>query len=72
MILGFFIQKFYFMILDDDKYITAPFMQKIIDLKNDRSITLIKSTSHKNTELAKSIIHLFANCNSKLQQFLSL
>ena len=57
-ILGFFIQKFYFMILDDDKYITAPFMQKIIDLKNDRSITLIKSTSHKNTKLAKSIIHL--------------
>ena len=57
-ILGFFIQKFYFMILDDDKYITAPFMQKIIDLKNDRSITLIKSTSHKNMELAKSIIHL--------------
>ena len=57
-ILGFFIQKFYFMILDDYKYITAPFMKKIIDLKNDRSITLIKSTSHKNTELVKSIIHL--------------
>lgn len=57
-ILGFFIQKFYFMIPEQNTLLTAPFMQKIIDLKNDRSITLIKSTSHKNTELAKSIIHL--------------
>lgn len=57
-ILGFFIQKFYFMIPEKDTLLTAPFMQKIIELKNDRSITLIKATSHKNTELAKSIIHL--------------
>ena len=46
------------MIPEKDKLLTAPFMQKIIDMKNDRSITLIKATNHKNTELAKSILHL--------------
>ena len=57
-ILGFFIQKFYFMAVNEDKLITAPFMQKIVDMKNNSSIDIIKSTSHKNTELAKSIIYL--------------
>ena len=58
IILGFFIQKFFFMAVNDNKMITAPFMQKIIDMKNDRSITIIKTISHKNTELSKSIVYL--------------
>ncbi len=58
IILGFFIQKFYFVTVENDKYVPTPFMQKIIEMKNDNSIVLFKSVNTKNTELSKSFLYL--------------
>lgn len=58
IILGFFIQKFYFVTIENDKYVPTPFMQKIIDMKNDKTIVLFKSVNTKNTELSKSFQYI--------------
>lgn len=58
IILGFFIQKFYFVTVENDKYVPTPFMKKIIDMKNDKSIVLFKSVNTKNTELSKSFLYI--------------
>ena len=58
IILGFFIQKFYFVTVENNKYVPTPFMQKIIDMKNDKSIVLFKSVNTKNTELSKSFLYI--------------
>ncbi len=58
IILGFFIQKFYFVTVENDKYVPTLFMQKIIEMKNDKSIVLFKSVNTKNTELSKSFLYL--------------
>lgn len=58
MILGFFIQKFYFAIIKENRFIPTPYMQKIIDMKNDKSIILFKSLNTKNTELQRSFLYL--------------
>lgn len=58
IILGFFIQKFYFVTVENDKYVPTSFMQKIIDMKNDKSIVLFKSVNTKNTELSKSFLYI--------------
>ena len=58
LILGFFIQKFYFVTVENNEYVPTPFMQKIIDMKNDKSIMLFKSLNTKNTELSKSFLYI--------------
>ena len=58
IILGFFIQKFYFVTVENNEYVPTPFMQKIIDMKNDKSIKLFKSVNTKNTELSKSFLYI--------------
>lgn len=58
IILGLFIQKFYFANIEDDSFIPTPYMQKIIDMKNDKSIVLFKSVNTKNTELSKSFLYI--------------
>lgn len=58
IILGFFIQKFYFVTVENDKYVPTLFMQKIIEMKNDKSIILFKSVNTKNTELSKSFLYI--------------
>ncbi len=58
LILGFFIQKFYFVTVENDEYVPAPFMKTIIDMKNDKSIMLFKSLNTKNTQLSRSFLYL--------------
>ena len=58
LILGFFIQKFYFVTVENDEYVPTPFMQKIIEMKNDKSIVLFKSVNTKNTELSRSFLYI--------------
>lgn len=58
LILGFFIQKFYFVTVENDEYVPTPFMQKIIEMKNDKSIVLFKSVNTRNTELSKSFLYI--------------
>ena len=58
LILGFFIQKFYFVTVENDEYVPTPFMQKIIEMKNDKSIVLFKSVNTRNTELSRSFLYL--------------
>lgn len=59
LILGFFIQKFYFVTLENDNYIETLFMKKIIELKNNKGITLIKTNNSKNMDLMINILHIF-------------
>lgn len=59
LILGFFIQKFYFMTLEDDKYTESKFMKNIIEMKNDERITLIRTNNSRNMDLIINILHLF-------------
>lgn len=58
IVLGFIIQKFYFAAKHNDNYIPTPYTKKLIEMKNDNSITLFKSLTAKNTDLSKSLLHL--------------
>lgn len=56
IILDFIIQKYFFVTANNNA--PAPFLQQLIDMKNDQEITLFKSVNTKNTELSKNLLHL--------------
>lgn len=58
LLINFVIQKFYFASSDEKKIVPAPFIQKLIDLKRNKDITVLKTGKSQNTDLSKKIIHL--------------
>ncbi|MBK6090023.1 replication initiation factor domain-containing protein [Ruminococcus difficilis] len=56
IILDFIIQKYFFVTANNNA--PAPFLQQLIDMKNNQEITLFKSVNTKNTELSKNLLHL--------------
>lgn len=59
LILGFFIQKFYFVNIVNQGYIESDFLKKIIEMKNNKGITLIKCNNSRNMDLQTNLLHLF-------------